>query len=113
MSGVLIGDQIITHEQAKRLAGQYAAGALTPLAVLFWSGRILPTSLDRIRAEGAMGPSGTGRDPQGFQADMRALADYFAMRVEYGATIYTGGDWAEVKSYGTKADEVVPWSYGR
>lgn len=111
-------DQVISHEQAKRLAAKYAGGATTPLAVLYWTGRALATSFESIRAEAA---TRTGEDPQGFQADMRALSDYFESRQVKRSGFFDGvwgpwidaRGWDQVKSFGDEADKVVPWSYGR
>jgi hypothetical protein len=99
-------DQIIPDEIAKRLAAKYAAGATTPLAVLYWTGRVLPTSFDAIRREGIA--KQTYLDSHAFEADMRALSDYFEGR--------PNGEHPtcdSVKSYGAEADQVVPWAYGK
>lgn len=111
-------DQVIPDEIAKRLAAQYAAGATTPLAVLYWTGRVLPTSHESLRNEG-LARMRTTRfdthktyDPQGFEADMRALHDYFRVRVN-GDHNGEHPDWDSVKGYGDEADTVVPWAYGK
>ena len=91
-----VGD-IITDGQAKRIARIFRRTALAD------TGRIMmPEDYDAVAT---MARPDDVRDPQGFEADRRALMDYvqrFGPRTAVAA-------WSRLRP----SDEVVPWSYGR
>lgn len=85
---------LITDGQAKRLARQFG------LERFHESGAIATDDITHVRF--ALRPS-TVRDPQGFEADRRAMLDYL--------TYYGPRTMVDMWNQLAESAEVVPWAY--
>ncbi len=104
--GALIPDGL-----AAKLAGHYSPDANGPLAVLRWTGRVLPGTareVEHLQHRDQHTTARGQRDPQAVAAEMRALAHYCAVHEGRGE-VHGWRDWSRTK--GDEAAMVVPWAW--
>lgn len=87
---------LITDGQAKRLGRQFGLDRFTQ------SGAIATDDITHVRLRDCPGDY---RDPQGYEADRRALLDYL--------TYYGPRTMVDLWDRLRECDEQVPWSYRR
>lgn len=96
---------------ARRLAGAYARSATEPLAVFYWTGRVLPgtaRTVERLTYHDFAKDSRGNNDPHAVAAELRALAHY--LRVHQGRDeVAAWTVWTEARA--DEYNTVVPWAW--